>query len=159
MHWNADFQECHVLSEPLSRSHALKSRTLNRGKMWCSKFVWPTKLGCPSCLATFTSQVLYTVALLGQYTRTLTFHTLFDTGNTYVTVTGVYQFTDLRFERPGSGYALAFFLFDTSDVSVRDEESIDIISYSDTFGVGPAYSHLQINTRPTDMARLSQPKP
>ena len=90
---------------------------------------------------------------------TLTFHTLFCTGNTYVTVTGVHQFTDLRFESPGSGYTLAFFLFDTSDVSVRDEESIDIIIYNDAFGVGPAYSQMQINTRPKDMARRSQPKP
>ncbi len=76
-----------------------------------------------------------------------------------MTVTGVYQFTDLRFESPGSGYALAFSLFDTSDVSVRDEGSIDIISCSNSFGVDPAYSQIEIKSRPKDMARLSQPKP
>ena len=74
MHLGADFRKCLVLSEPSPCSHALKSWTLNRWKMWCSKFVSPTaQLRCPSCLATFTSQVLYTVALHGKYTRRLTF--------------------------------------------------------------------------------------
>jgi hypothetical protein len=84
---------------------------------------------------------------------------LFGTGTIYVTVTGVYQFTDLRFERPGSGYSLVFYLFDASDVSVRDEESIDVYTKSDWFMVRPAYSQMQINTRPKDMARLSETKP
>jgi len=68
-------------------------------------------------------------------------------GNSYVRVSsGYHQFTDLRFERPGSGYFITFQLFEDDDSSVSDSTLV-----SDFFNVGLPFSGMHVSSRPRDM--------